>query len=168
MKFENGTLVKGAYVTINGVNYDVHMPEYTGKTPLSAETFNKMQEDIFPVGSVYITKTNTNPNTILGFGTWTRIKGKVLVGLDENDTDFNQVGKELGEKTHKLTINEMPKHKHDGAYKNGAGEQYDGIPPTNAVTVGGNNSAIDYTGGNQAHNNIQPTKVIGYMWTRTA
>ena len=26
MKFENGTLVKGAYVTIDGVDYEVHMP----------------------------------------------------------------------------------------------------------------------------------------------
>lgn len=46
MKFENGTLVKGAYVTIDGVDYEVHMPEYSGNTPLSAETFNKMQEDL--------------------------------------------------------------------------------------------------------------------------
>ena len=33
---------------------------------------------LFPVGSFYLTKTNTNPNTILGFGTWTS-RGTTLV-----------------------------------------------------------------------------------------
>ena len=46
MIFENGTLVKGAYVVIGGVEYEVHMPEYSGNTPTSAENLNKMQEDL--------------------------------------------------------------------------------------------------------------------------
>lgn len=108
MKFENGTLVKGAYVVIDGVEYEVHMPKYSGNTPCSAENLNKMQEDIFPIGSTYITQTDTNPSTILGFGTWERLKGKVLVGLDENDTNFNSIGKTGGEKTHQLTQAELP------------------------------------------------------------
>lgn len=29
MKFEEGTLVKGAYVVIDGVEHEVHMPEYS-------------------------------------------------------------------------------------------------------------------------------------------
>ena len=44
--FEDGTLVTGAYVTINGVDYPVQMPVYSGSTPLSAETLNQLQENV--------------------------------------------------------------------------------------------------------------------------
>lgn len=46
VNFEDGTLVSGAYVEINGVQYPVHMPQYSGNTPASAENLNKMQTDL--------------------------------------------------------------------------------------------------------------------------
>ena len=46
VNFEDGTLVKGAYVVIDGAEYPVVMPEYSGNTPTSAENLNKMQEDL--------------------------------------------------------------------------------------------------------------------------
>lgn len=46
MIFENGTLIKGAYVIIDGVEYEVHAPEYSGDTPVSSENLNKMQDDL--------------------------------------------------------------------------------------------------------------------------
>lgn len=46
MIFENGILVKGAYVILDGVEHEVHMPEYSGNTPTSAENLNKMQDDL--------------------------------------------------------------------------------------------------------------------------
>lgn len=49
MKFEDGTLVKGAYVVIDGVEIEVHMPEYSGNTPVSAENLNKMQQDLLKI-----------------------------------------------------------------------------------------------------------------------
>ena len=118
----------------------------------------------FPIGQPYITPTNTNPSTILGFGTWERVKGRVLVGLDENDTDFNTIGKEGGEKTHKLTIDEMPAHTHMGTpaiYRANQVSQEDEI---NAQT--GRQGASASTGGGKEHNNLQPYKVVGYMWIR--
>ena len=176
MKFEGGTLVKGAYVVIDGVEHEVHMPEYSGKTPLSAEIFNKMQEDIFPIGSTYITQTNTNPNTILGFGTWERLKGKVVVGLDEDDTDFNEIGKEGGEKTHTLTVDEMPVHEHTGAYKYNNTSNISNLPVASgsdaqaliAVAETGGTLKSPVAGGGQPFNMFQPYKVVGYMWIRTA
>ena len=94
VNFEDGELVKGAYVVIDGKEYEVHMPQYSGRTPLSSENLNKMQVEILktmlPVGSRYVTQDNTNPSEILGFGTWERLKGKVCLGLDEDDTDLIQ------------------------------------------------------------------------------
>ena len=71
-----------------------------------------LMELVFPIGSTYITQNDTNPNTILEFGTWERLKGKVCLGIDEDDEDLDTVGKTGGEKTHKLTTQEMPSHTH--------------------------------------------------------
>lgn len=73
-----------------------------GGTPLSAENLNQMQDNllqlVFPIGSTYITQDRKNPNSILGFGTWERLKGKVCLGLDEDDRDLNVIGETGGEK----------------------------------------------------------------------
>ena len=69
---------------------------------------------IYPVGSIYMSVKNASPETFLG-GTWVAWgSGKVPVGVDISDTDFNGVEKTGGKKTHVLTENEMPKHKHTG------------------------------------------------------
>lgn len=71
----------------------------------------------YPVGSVYETMDSSfDPNKKWG-GTWERIKGRVLVGVDENDSDFNTAEKIGGEKTHKLSVSEMPSHSHSAGEK---------------------------------------------------
>lgn len=168
VNFQDAELVKGAYVVIDGKEYEVHMPQYSGETPLSSENLNKMQAEllktIFPIGSTYVTQTNTNPSSILRFGTWERLKGKVCLGLDENDTDFNAIGKRGGEKKHTLTISEMPSHTHNLYYSNNSG-----TTGPNADVGSGTISATEKTqatGGGQAHNNLQPYEIVGYVWIR--
>lgn len=177
VNFEDGELVKGAYVVIDGKEYEVHMPQYSGKTPLSSENLNKMQVEILktmlPVGSRYVTQDNTNPSEILGFGTWERLKGKVCLGLDEDDTDFNTIGKTGGEKTHTLTINEMPSHNHNiitwNNYNSGT---MTGVKVAKTIdNADGSSSSsqpIGKVGGGEAHNNLQPYEIVGYMWIRRA
>lgn len=136
-----------------------------GVTPINDTNLNKMQTDllkvVFPIGSTYITQENTNPNTILGFGTWERLKGKVCLGLDENDEDFNTIGKTGGEKTHTLTINEIPKEIwHSGDNTGGVNISFDSGSGYGAHTQGTNLG--------QPHNNMQPYEVVGYMWIRRA
>ena len=145
-----------------------------GQSPyISAQNLNNMQIElmklVFPIGSTYITQTNTNPSTILKFGTWERVKGKVLVGLDEDDADFNEIGKTGGEKTHTLTIDEMPAHNHSARFCEGTGV-YSVFPKGNGSNPewGGSTNTIANTGEGQAHNILQPYEVVGYMWRRTA
>lgn len=69
-KFKDGTLKKGAYVVIDDVEYEVHMPEYEGETPLSAENLNLALQGLYPVGSIYMSVNSTNPVELFGFGTW--------------------------------------------------------------------------------------------------
>ena len=54
----------------------------------------------FPVGSVFIAVVSTNPATLLGYGTWSAFAaGRVLVGLNSGDTDFDTVEETGGAKT---------------------------------------------------------------------
>lgn len=146
-----------------------------GKTPINDTNLNLMQAELkieilqlsFPIGSRYITESaDINPNTILGFGTWERFKGLVALGIDENDVDLNAVGKKGGEKTHILTIEEMPKHSHTGAPAIYRANEVRQETEINAQT--GRQGYTNETGGSQPHNNLQPYEVVGYMWIRRA
>src|SRR3990172_4022657 len=54
----------------------------------------------WPIGSVFISVVSTNPATLLGFGTWSAFgAGRVLIGLDSGDTDFDTVEETGGAKT---------------------------------------------------------------------
>lgn len=64
MKFEAGTLIKGAYVVIDGVEHEVHMPEFEGDTPVSPENLNKMQEDIVKGTTLYENSSGASSGTI--------------------------------------------------------------------------------------------------------
>ena len=69
----------------------------------------------YPIGAIYLSIDSTNPSKLFG-GTWQQIaKGRTLVGVDTSQTEFNIVKKTGGEKTHTLTINEMPSHNHTGS-----------------------------------------------------
>ena len=65
-----------------------------------------------PIGSIEINVSGTNPETYLG-GTWEAFgSGRTLVGINNDDSDFNVAEKTGGEKTHTLTTNEIPAHTH--------------------------------------------------------
>lgn len=38
---------------------------------------------VYPVGSIYISTSSTNPNTVFGFGTWEALKNRFLVGAGD-------------------------------------------------------------------------------------
>ena len=69
--------------------------------------------EAFPVGSVFVAVVSTDPATLIGYGTWSAIAaGRVLIGRDAGDTDFDTVEETGGAKTHTLTAAEMPVHTH--------------------------------------------------------
>ncbi len=71
----------------------------------------------YPIGSIYMSVNSTSPATLFG-GTWVRWgNGRIPVGVDTSQTEFNTVGKTGGEKTHTLTEAEMPQHSHTIAAK---------------------------------------------------
>lgn len=146
----------------------------SGKIDLSA-----LWDQIYPVGSIYITINTTNPSVLFG-GVWEKIEGRFLIGTGSNKANTTSywgdlsagnhampLGEMGGEAKHTISIDEMPSHSHYGYYlsnmnKNGntyvAGlsDSKDGISGASVTTN---------TGGNQAHNNIPPYYAVN-MWQR--
>ena len=135
---------------------------------------------IYPVGSIYMSVNDTNPSTFLG-GTWEAWgSGKVPVGVDTTDTDFETAEKSGGEKTHTLEYSEMPEHSHierlvynnsvvKWSYGEGHGTGYAYIfnPAVEQVNKPRDGVYTDSAGGKNPHNNLQPY-ITCYMWKRTA
>ena len=61
---------------------------------------SKIYNAIYPVGSIYMSVDNTNPSSLFG-GTWVAWgAGRVPVGVDSGDSDFDTVEETGGSKTH--------------------------------------------------------------------
>lgn len=137
---------------------------------------------IHPIGSVIQLNSETDPNVIYEGTSWERIKGKVLVGVDEDDATFASAGLEGGEKEHKLVEKELPVidgniqmhgqesgsiiYNYTGHFY---GTKYNGKYKTASTTSGAYSMQnVGYKfGGNGSHNNLQPYKTV-YIWERTA
>ena len=122
---------------------------------------------IYPIGSVITFYDSDDHSNHLGL-TWERFAtGCMVVGYDSSDASFDTIGETGGEKTHQLTIDEMPTHAHAGI-KTVSGEtsgtQEQGIIQGRYY---GNDVWTADRGGNQAHNNMPPY-VVAALWRRTA
>lgn len=69
--------------------------------------------EAFPINAVFIAVVNTDPATLLGYGTWAAIgAGRALVGHDAADPDFAAAEQLGGNKRITLAASEMPAHTH--------------------------------------------------------
>ena len=127
-------------------------------------------EAVYPVGSIYINASvTTNPATLLGFGTWVAFgSGRVMVGQDSGQAEFNALEETGGAKTHTLTTSEIPSHTHGlSQLKNHTNVFQKAGFYDRALGGGSAGYTTDSTGGGSAHNNLQPYIVVR-MWKRTA
>lgn len=130
----------------------------------------------FPIGAIYLSVIDTNPTKWFG-GTWKQIaKGRTLVGVDTNDTDFNTVKKTGGSKY-------LQSHYHDLRFSN---------PNLKGVTISNTGNGLDVLNisswgwvkndknnkgsGSNLYTNVEGTGDSGnlqpyftcYIWCRTA
>ena len=140
-------------------------------------------DNIYPIGSVFITTNTTNPSTYFG-GTWERIRGRFLLAADDS---AYKIGKTGGEAEHTLTVDETPYHEHisknysknwNAGIDIPSGKSYASsyidstgswnFNGTSGVISGGEINEMANTsgiGGNQPHNNMPPYLVV-YIWKR--
>ena len=133
----------------------------------------------FPVGTILMTATNTNPGTYIG-GTWTAIEGKFLLA----QSNSHPAGETGGSENVTLTAANLPAHRHlimnnnpadstptsgntlaryDRSFGAREGEYYS-LNTNSGEAVWGRTSA---TGSGTAHNNMPPYVAV-YVWKRTA
>ena len=101
---------------------------------------------LYPVGSIYMSVNATNPSAYFG-GTWVAWgAGRVPVGINTADGNFNTVEKTGGAATVTLTTAQMPAHTHTftgssattsskGAHTHNVGRDGDGASGSSTYTV---------------------------------
>lgn len=155
--------------------------------------FKAMIDILYPIGIVVTTATDDalKPGEADGLAQWEEIaSGRGLIGAGTG-TDVNNesvsftAGNTGGEYKHKLTVNELPEHAHaeningkgNDNWDNKFGSMVSRPNPGTGNTAGysvdissnwnttGHRVMTDETGGNQAHNNMQPYLVV-HFWKR--
>lgn len=181
---------QGDLLTRDGTDY-VRLPIGTSGQVLSTDgtdpawtSLSDLASTLFllthPVGSIYMSVSATSPQTTYG-GTWAAWgAGKVPVGIDAADGDFDTAEETGGAKTHTLTAAELAAHAH-GGYNTAAflttrgtdSSEIDGLEVGTGFAEAGaqggvrRNTNTASAGSGSAHNNLQPY-IVCYMWKRTA
>lgn len=121
-------------------------------------------------GGVYTTYDDTrSPAEILGFGTWALCGvGRVFVGQDPAQVEFQTVGQLGGAKTHTLSTAQMPAHTHQIGSRDAGGAEANGGSPNQELVAdfgyagvgAGPPATTSSVGSGEAHNNLQPYEVV--------
>ena len=188
LKEDNGDITypqtkAGAVLLNNGSDLETELSQYVTAEDIAstaAVDYSEILSRIYPVGSIYMSATLSTAaqvNATLG-GTWVAWgAGRVPVGVDTTQTEFDVVEETGGEKTHTLVNSELPKiegtlphtaygeTKISGAFSftSGSVSSYEGA---NSNTSNNRIYKLSF-GNNTAHNNLQPY-ITCYMYKRTA
>lgn len=78
---------------------------------LLAPAVLQVLQAVYPVGSIYCSYGSTSPATLFGFGSWTKIEGRFLLGANST----YGLGSTGGAATVTLTVNQIPAHNHSAS-----------------------------------------------------
>ena len=156
------TYLKEAVTNISESNGTVTVTKSDG----SSFTFSSFKLDnVYPVGSIYMSTSPTNPHNLFG-GTWEAYaQGRVLIGVGQG-TDANGVKKTFnagatgGEYEHTLTVGEMPIHSHNATMQSSGDHTHSGT----AASTGGHTHTINATldeGNTHSGNSVDSWKYYG-------
>lgn len=129
---------------------------------------------VYPVGAIYMSVNPTNPSELFPRTAWAEWgKGRVPVGVDTSQTEFNKAEKTGGSKSVTLTVDHMPSHTHKVPKPEWYGVVTDAdtgfglLRTKNPIKDGSDGFVSTATGSGKAHSNLQPY-ITCYMWVRTA
>lgn len=178
-----GALTTQGIKLTSGIDYGYNLPHNPDTNQLFFQIAgtNFVLDNVYPVGSIYMNITNTNPKFLFG-GTWELIQGKFLLGTSSS----YPAGSQGGEARHTLTTDELPAHAHNPAneagyygfitnsnkafevgdmgVQSGSGRYYPYSPEAFYIS---SNSLTGTTGGGKSHNNMPPYLSV-HIWKRNA
>lgn len=99
-------------------------------------------------------------STTAGFFRLPDLRSRFVVGYNPLDNDYNTLGEVGGEKTHRLTVDELPAHDH-GLFLQHSGRRFTGGGSANALNEG--SGRTEMTGGGKAHENRPPYYALAYI-----
>lgn len=175
MTINNNTAARYGGGMFTTFDFDIETSTISGNTASSGGGVYASTDSInlsLPVGYIWMSTSGENPQDLLGYGTWSAMAaGRVLVGVDTANANFDSAMKTGGFKTHALSIDQLPSHVHpQQGFENKAGNSN---PRTESRsrqcystddTEIGNDVAV---GGSQPHNNLSPYVTV-FMFRRTA
>ena len=122
----------------------------TGKHPdpehLAQPAVLQVLQAVYPVGSIYCSYGTISPAMLFGFGQWTKIEGRFLLGANATYS----LGSTGGEAAVALTVAQLPAHSH-GASSASAGTHTHTLSGTAASGGAHTHSASSASAGNHAH-----------------
>ncbi|MDR1364518.1 MAG: DUF859 family phage minor structural protein [Oscillospiraceae bacterium] len=122
---------------------------------LSTAAKQYISQFIYPVGSIFMSISSTNPSSYFG-GSWSLWgSGRVPVCVNTSDSDFSSSEKTGGAKTVTLTTSQIPSHTH-GLARAPAGSGYKESCGYTTTATREQTTYSDSTGGGSSHSNLQP------------
>jgi hypothetical protein len=178
------TLPSGTIATTVADNTDNSTKIATTAFVQSVKTL--VLQSVFPVGAIYTSySVSTDPATVLGFGTWSAIEGKVLAGYQSGDSDFGTAGGTGGSKdavvvSHTHTMDSQGSHQHTTGTGRSASTAGSTVSYFSGLQGGASGTALSTTDAQGSHQhtnstegvsgtgkNLQPYVTV-HMWRRTA
>jgi len=133
-----------------------------------SDSSGNIASSAYPVGAVFIAVVSTNPSSLLGFGSWSAFgTGRMLIGIDGSDSDFNTVEETGGSKTHTIAQTNLP----DITLETNESVKIEEAPANRGSSSGGGaayNKASVPLGGDGTAINHMPPYIAVYMWKRTS
>ena len=187
-QYVNGS-IDLVHMSSNSVDSNQYVDGSIDKVHIAAGALTDL---VYPIGSIFTTVNNYGSSSAvvnaIGGTTWTAFgSGRVLVGQNSSDSNFNVVEEEGGASTVTLSQAQM-NHNHIWTTTGGSGadlsialtsngnrnDTFDGNGDSRQLTSDGALSGTNHTDNNRqldstsvtAHNNLQPYVVV-YMWKRT-
>lgn len=165
-------------------DYDEHgevaalggLSSYINQQVLSVTRTDVLQA-VYPVGSIYFSTSESNPEFLFGFGAWISWgAGRIPVGVDATQPQYNNAENTGGSNSVTITKTNLPHVRigvqRDGEHNvvrgsgNGSGTANTGIS-SNASAYHPNTLSTDYLG-DSTPLDITPPYITCYMWKRTS